>query len=146
FIADAFDNVVDSLTYSKGWYNDPQKASGGWALERVNPFLSCGDSSNWKASVSPKGGTPGTINSVFDTAPDSRPFMVMQVQAVSRREIAVFFSKSLNAESLQDAGFFVNGNMLTVKEINPSGLLLTLPGEMVHGQSYALQISNLSDC
>ncbi len=58
---------VDKVDYSISWYKDPSKDDGGWSLEQINPFTSCTGIANFQASNASIGGTPGLINSVFDT-------------------------------------------------------------------------------
>jgi len=145
-ITDAYGNVVDSLTYSSDWYSNPQKQSGGWALERINPFLPCSDSDNWTASLSSMGGTPGSANSVFDDSPDDRPFLISKVNTVTNRELAVTFSKPFLAEANQEAIYHLNGSVLYGSMLSPKALLLTVPFDLVSGMPYELEIKNLYDC
>ncbi len=56
--------LISRLNYSKDWYKNPEKSSGGWSLEQLNPANICSGEENWAASVNPLGGTPGAINSV----------------------------------------------------------------------------------
>src|SRR5690606_34491291 len=78
-IEDPWGNILDSLSYSLDWYGDPQKTTGGWSLERINPFRECSDAANWRASVSTQGASPGTKNSVYDESPDTSPFYIERV-------------------------------------------------------------------
>lgn len=64
---DAFGNLVDSIRYTTAWYQNSTKSSGGWALEQINPTLNFSAQSNWIASESASGGTPGEENSVYST-------------------------------------------------------------------------------
>lgn len=145
-ISDAFGNVVDSLSYSQTWYGSAQKRSGGWALERVNPFLPCSDQDNWKASISPQGGTPGRVNSVFDESPDNRPFDVTSILTVTSRQLRVGFSKALSDENLLDADFRIEGKPLSHQVIDAKTLTLTLPFDLISGHRYLLEVNGLSDC
>ena len=145
-IKDALGNVVDSLSYNLDWYLDLQKTRGGWALERKNPFQACSDMSNWMASTSMQGGTPGKINAVFDTSTDTRPFNITQIQPTSNRELRVLFSKPLNEEGIQNATFIMEGAILVVKESYFRGLTLTLPEDLVPDRNYFLEVQNLYDC
>ncbi|MCQ2973919.1 MAG: lamin tail domain-containing protein [Bacteroidales bacterium] len=58
-----FDFVVDSVTYNKSMYNNSEKSSGGYSIERINPYKNLPN--NWKASINWSGGTPGVENSNF---------------------------------------------------------------------------------
>jgi hypothetical protein len=59
--------LIHGLYYSEKWYQDDEKSEGGWSLEQLNPYNPCIIDDNWRASSESKGGTPGAINSVFDT-------------------------------------------------------------------------------
>jgi len=63
--------IINELTYSPDWYNDANKESGGWSLERIDPLNICNQEQNWHASTNYIGGTPGSINSVFASNPDN---------------------------------------------------------------------------
>lgn len=61
FIFDANKNVIDEVSYESHW-----GGGDGISLERINPGLVSGESSNWSSCVSlPLGGTPGRKNSIF---------------------------------------------------------------------------------
>lgn len=61
FIFDANKNVIDEVSYSSNW-----GGNDGVSLERINPNLASGDSSNWSSCVLMTiGGTPGRKNSIF---------------------------------------------------------------------------------
>lgn len=145
-IIDAFGNVVDSLSYSREWYHDSEKQSGGWALERVNPVLPCSDLGNWKASVSTEGGTPGKINSVFDNAPDERPFLIHKIEAVSDKELTMSFSKPIDQASVGEASFTIDGEKLSVNTFFLKSISLTVPFALASGTSYKIEIINLLAC
>ncbi|MEX2592118.1 MAG: lamin tail domain-containing protein [Anditalea sp.] len=145
-IADAFGNVVDSLSYTREWYQDQQKTMGGWALEKINPFQPCSYTANWTASTSPQGGTPGKVNAAFNESPDNKPFFTTYIQPVSGHEILVGFSKPINQESIDNATFLLDGKMLPVQDIHYQGIALTLPDTLISGHNYLLEVKNLHDC
>lgn len=57
-IKDDFGNLLDSLSYDRSLYADKEKENGGWSIERINPFLNCDDTYNWKATAAAQGGLP----------------------------------------------------------------------------------------
>ncbi len=67
FIIDPTGKVIDSLQYNTTW-----KISKGISLERIY-FINPNTYSNWRASVSSFGGTPGSENSVAITTPLKKP-------------------------------------------------------------------------
>ncbi|MEO8086065.1 MAG: Ig-like domain-containing protein, partial [Bacteroidota bacterium] len=56
--------VIDKVHYDESFYRDLSKIDGGWSIERIDPDFTCTSDANWKASVAPAGGTPGTVNSI----------------------------------------------------------------------------------
>lgn len=61
FLFDASKNIIDEISYLSRW-----GGSHGVSLERINPNLASGDSSNWSSCVLiPQGGTPGRKNSIY---------------------------------------------------------------------------------
>ena len=67
FLMDPTGKVIDSLSYNTTW-----KISKGISLERIY-FNNPNFYSNWRASVSSFGGTPGSENSVAFTTPLKKP-------------------------------------------------------------------------
>lgn len=59
--------MLDSIHYHASWLGNVVKQQGGWTFERVAPGSRCVDSSNWKASLHPNGGTPSQPNSILGT-------------------------------------------------------------------------------
>ena len=64
FIRDSKGALVHGVKYSSGWYGDKLKDSGGWSIEIIDTDYPFFEKGNWRASVSPEGGTPGEANSV----------------------------------------------------------------------------------
>lgn len=58
--------IMDRVDYQLDWYNDAAKSGGGWSLERRIKDRMCNDPSNWGASNSAIGGTPGRANSLTE--------------------------------------------------------------------------------
>lgn len=63
-ILDPGDQIISYVSYSDDWYRSDLKAAGGWSLERIDQNNYCEGRDNWMASISEKGGTPGSENSV----------------------------------------------------------------------------------
>jgi len=61
FLADGM--VVDRVRYTSAWYG--REVDSGVSLEKINPRLNGNISSNWSASVSATGSTPGKQNSIW---------------------------------------------------------------------------------
>ena len=94
--------IISFVSYDDTWYRDPSKANGGWALEKIDPYNFCEGAANWKAATDPRGGTPGEANSVLGENPDVTPPDLLWAGYESPDRISLFFSESMDPESLRD--------------------------------------------
>lgn len=126
--------LVSLVSYSDDWYRDEQKLDGGWSLEQINPLNPCGGRSNWIASVSPSGGTPGSENSVFSVhvqlpAPE-------RIRIDSETIIQLWFDQFMDAVSVTGAAAYSvqPGNLMPVEVYtNPADQTFV---ELVFGQPF----------
>ena len=88
-------NLIHGVLYSSDWYGDVLKSGGGWSLEMVDPAYPFHEKGNWKASVSPSGGTPGTRNSVEGNNPDPGFYGIESVFPADSMTINLQFSESI---------------------------------------------------
>lgn len=70
YIADSTGGTIDSVHYSETWHNPNLADSRGIALERISPGIAGNSAENWGSSVHPKGGTPGTQNTLYQERPE----------------------------------------------------------------------------
>ena len=56
---------------------------GGFSLERIDPGRLCGQDNNWSTTLSTKGGTPGSENSVRAANPDHMPPRFFQIPSLT---------------------------------------------------------------
>ncbi len=131
-LTDATDNVIHFINYSKGTYRDPQKAEGGWTLELVNPLAPCQGETNWRASNSLLGGTPGQPNSVLDETPDTQgPDLLRAFAKTSQPNvIELFFNEGLEKTTAQKIGNYTLTNGAEVVAVT----LLSLGNDVVRLQ------------
>ncbi|WP_194777965.1 lamin tail domain-containing protein [Pararhodonellum marinum] len=92
-------SVIDSLSYDNGTYGGAAQAGVGMSLEIINPYLPCNAFGNLKPSTSPKLGTPGSINAIFDESPDLTKPQLLKAMATSPHLLNVVFSKALGPEA-----------------------------------------------
>lgn len=149
-LLDNLGNQVDSLTYDLSWYQDDNKADGGWSLEQINPELVCSDGNNWIASTSIQGGTPGAQNSVYDNSPDVTGPSITDLSINSDQELVVTFNEIIDAGSVAGATFTLSG-AVSIANANlnlPYGrsITISLNPAMTSGTIYTLTISGLTDC
>ena len=148
---DATGKLIDKTSYTTATYQDAAKASGGWSLELINPITTCGGTVNYKASINPAGGTPGTRNSVYDFTPDTTPPLLLQVQVIAPDQLKLVFSEPLDSvASLNPASFSISDN-LAVSQVSFTGtglheILLQLSMNLQTRKLYTVQVQDIRDC
>ena len=142
--------LIDKISYSDSWYQDVVKKAGGYTLELINPDDPCSDASNWIASNSATGGTPGIQNSVHNITPDTQTPHLSSLIALSPNYLEVNFSEGMDSVSLVNAALSTNPN-LTVQSIYvastfSSQALITFNENLALSQQYQLSYGPVSDC
>ena len=64
-------DILDEVNYLDDWHTSTSKRDGGWSLELIDPSRRCDRQGNWSSSINPAGGTPGQINSIYQSMPDT---------------------------------------------------------------------------
>lgn len=147
-LRDAYNNPVDKVNYSDAWYRDSKKKNGGWTLERIDPHRDCGEELNWLASISPTGGTPGKINSVFADNADFISPVVTQAALIAPYAASVVFSEPMDPGSIAlPENYFLSGIGFPdqVKRIGQDAVELYWLNHVIPNLSYTLSIRNLFD-
>jgi hypothetical protein len=147
-LLDADGTTIDAVTYSSAWYNDPAKSSGGWSLERIDPFTPCSSANNWTASNASVGGTPGAQNSVFAILNDTTPPTLVQVFVIDSITVDVLFSEAMDQASLLSGTYAIDPaiGITNVTVTAPDRVRLTLATELAEGQLKTITITGVSDC
>lgn len=142
--------VIDALVYSDDWYDDPDIALGGYSLERINPNSGCSSAINWAPSMNSNGGTPGTLNSVFDDTPDTTVPVVLSYEIEDPQSILVVFSEPMDEVSLEFGNYNIdNGiDVLTSTLVGnfDDRIRLGLSSPLDASTTYQLTVSNVFDC
>ena len=105
YLNDANGQNISQVAFSNTWYHDPDKTSGGWSVEQIDPSSPCAGASNWTASVDSSGGTPGKINSV-DGENAELP-KVQRVGMFSNYIVQIWFDQQMEPSSLATVTHFV---------------------------------------
>jgi hypothetical protein len=141
---------IDSLTYTTEWYQDPIKSNGGFAIERINPLDPCSAQDNWKASESVIGGTPTAQNSVFSDSPDSQAPLLVVVVPLAPNVLQIFFNEGMDSTHLANAFIETNPVLNIYKRAiygdHPSMMTLIFSDNLIGGQVYSIELSQLADC
>jgi hypothetical protein len=149
-LKDSLGNILDKLSYTDDWYKDELKKSGGFTLELINQNDPCSDESNWIASISNSGGTPGVQNSVFNTSPDTVAPLVELWLALSPNYLEVHFSEGMDSISLANANFTFSPSLTIQNRFLqgsfPNKMILQFNEILIPSLIYQVSLSNIGDC
>jgi hypothetical protein len=141
------DVVIDEVNYAFSWYRDNDKDDGGYSLELINPGDPCSDASNWRASVDPRGGTPGVVNSVLDNTPDTTPPILLFAFPEPQESVTLVFDEPLSAALTEDLVFTVNGEQQNdISPVFSFDEVILYYGQMEIGVVYEFTLSGIQDC
>jgi hypothetical protein len=144
------DKLIDSIYYQPTWITDENKTDGGWSLERIDPQNICAASGNWTASLDKKGGTPGTVNSVFTTNIDTLAPKLSRFKLISDKVFSLKFSEEiLFNDKYFDDYFEISSDSLKVDslfiETGKQTVFAYLNHSVPHDSLFELSISNIND-
>ncbi|MFT4595027.1 MAG: hypothetical protein ACI9UR_000409 [Bacteroidia bacterium] len=149
-LLDTGENPIDQLSYDLSWYQDPNKESGGYTIEQINPFASCTNPSNWIGSASPLGGTPSAENSVFDSTPDITGPTLIDVTIVSSTELELRLSEALDAGTVSAGSILISPligvNSATAIAPANQNIAVILDAPIDTGVVYTATITGIDDC
>ncbi len=143
--------MIARITYSDSWYQDANKADGGWSLEQINPDNICSQAKNWEASTDIRGGTPDSQNSVF--AQTKLSPKLIRLEILADNILSLSFNELMDSSSLaKHTAYTVDHNIGLPEYIytfadEPNRVELYFDKSFVAGIQYYLFISkNLTNC
>ncbi|WP_277479278.1 lamin tail domain-containing protein [Catalinimonas alkaloidigena] len=141
-------DVIHEMAYHKDWYNDTYKNQGGWSLEMIDTDFPCQQESNWTASVDPKGGTPGSKNSVQQSNPDLQAPHLLKAVADDSVTVILTYNEILSMAEYHPSNFQIENIRVNHIAILPNlhQIKLTLDNALEAGTEYTLSIKFVSDC
>ena len=149
-LKDNFGTILDKLIYTDAWYKDDVKKDGGYSLELINPYDPCSDEDNWIASNWILGGTPGEINSVINTTPDTTSPYISLALALAPNFLELQFNEGMDSTSLANALLSFNPNLTIQNKFilgsYPKSMTLQFNENLVGSQIYYFTINSISDC
>ena len=143
--------IIHAVSYSSSWYQNELKKDGGWTLEMIDAKSPCAGSSNWRASVSVTGGTPGNKNSIDAVNNDQSPPELQRAYTTDNITIVLVFDEPL--DSLKGAtltNYSIDGGLTIMSAVTLSPLFdrvqLKLNTPMLPNTVYNITVNNVSDC
>jgi hypothetical protein len=142
--------VLDKISYTDDWYQDPLKADGGYSVELINPNDPCSGRDNWKASMAFIGGTPGSINSVFDLTADNQTPVIIDMIALAPNLLTITFNEGMDSTLLMDALVSFSPSLTVsntyILEPFPSEFTYQFVENLVGSQTYSIVLNSIADC
>jgi hypothetical protein len=117
-LADSTGQMIHGAEYSDSWYSDKLKAEGGWSLEIIDTDYPFNSDENWKATVSPAGGTPGKPNSVSKHSPDLSFTGITNVFPADSCSVRVSFSEPVREIEKEFSGIKINGEPILALSVS----------------------------
>ncbi len=141
--------LLDEVNYLDDWHTSTTKRDGGWTLELIDPSRRCDRQGNWSSSTNPAGGTPGKINSIYQSIPDTSGPQLIQAWPETPSRLILDFDEHVAA--LPQAAWF---QILPNIQVNQAARLSTgfqiqldLASPMVPGTLYrVITMTDLQDC
>ncbi len=143
--------TMHSILYSDSWYQNELKKDGGWSLEMIDPKSPCIGSTNWRASVSLIGGTPGKKNSIDGTTQDIVAPSLQRTFSADNQTIIAEFDEPLDSTKGSIASNYTLDGGLTISSVQPLGpffnqVQLKLVSPLKANTVYNLTVTNVTDC
>lgn len=147
-ITDSLKVFIHGVEYTSEWYTEKLKSDGGWSIEMVDSDYPFNPELNWKVSSAPKGGTPGSVNSVMGRNPDVRFDGLTNIFAQDENQLELVFSEPVKTSVNMLNEIRVDG--IDLKEIAQTDQLyrvfsLQTRDTMEKGKVYSIHMAGLQD-
>lgn len=136
--------LIDSVSYSVDWYSVYK--SDGYSLERINPVHPCSDSSNWAASTSVEGGTPGYKNSRYSETSIHRPLQVHSTEMLQDNLLKIVFNQGIQSNILLTDWEIQPSTSITSSQINHQEVFLLFKDAIKPSSLYQFKTTTLKNC
>jgi hypothetical protein len=152
FLKSAQNEIIHSVSYTDGWYQNELKKEGGWTLEMIDTKNPCSGSNNWKASTDPKGGSPGKKNSLDGVNRDINPPKLQRAFTADSSTITLVFDEpldSLKAAASNNFNISDGIGMPASVEVQPPSfnrVVLKLNNTLSRNKTYTVTVTGVGDC
>ncbi|MCK5775646.1 MAG: lamin tail domain-containing protein, partial [Bacteroidales bacterium] len=139
------DAIIHEVAYTEAWYQDDEKADGGWSLELIDPSAYCQEEGNWRESVDENGGSPGSINSIDGSIDEPLDVIIKRMQIIDNRHIRLVFSGKMDSLFYGDPLFYNIDNGLGhpvesfMEAPKYNSIILSLSKNLEYGLVYTIE-------
>ena len=151
FLKAANGKIIHAVNYSSSWYQNEVKKDGGWTLEMIDTKNPCSGSSNWKASISTTGGTPGKKNSIDGNNNDQTAPQLKRAYTTDNSTIVLVFDEPV--DSLKGAAitnYSIDGGLTIISAVTLAPVFnqvqLKTNNPLSANTVYTITASNVTDC
>lgn len=151
-LTDEKGRVIHYLEYTSRAYRDNRKQNGGWSLELIDEHNPCGGDNNVTASIHPKGGTPGFVNSVQKPNRDNVSPKLVKTYPITTNQLLVTFDEPMDSLTLANKHFYTCNDLpngvshLLLVAPDYRKIILTFTDTLKPSNSYRLLIDSVTDC
>jgi len=143
--------TIHSVAYSVSWYQNVVKADGGWTFEMIDTKSPCAGMTNWKASVDPRGGTPGKKNSIDAINNDTEAPKLKRAYTTDNTTIILVFDEPVDSlKGATIANYSLDGGLtlLSATTLSPFFNTVQLKTTSVLNTNtiYTITATNITDC
>ncbi|MDP9230963.1 MAG: lamin tail domain-containing protein [Bacteroidota bacterium] len=151
FLRSSQNKIIHAVEYSSSWYQNVLKKDGGWTLEMIDTKSPCAGSSNWKASVDIKGGTPGKKNSLDAVNNDATAPQLKYTYTLDSVTIVAMFDEPVDSlKGATIANYNIDGGLSFASAITIAPVFnqvqLKLNSPLQANTIYNLAATNVTDC
>jgi len=151
FLKAANGRIIHSISYSSAWYRNEIKKEGGWTLEMIDTKSPCAGNSNWKASISTTGGTPGKKNSIDAVNIDATSPQLKRAYTADNTTIILVFDEPMDSlKGATLANYTIDGGLAftgaTTLAPHFTQVQLKTNNPLTGNTVYNITASNVTDC
>ncbi len=137
---------IQTINYTDGWYNDPDRDEGGYSIEFVGEGADAGCSASWRASLDPAGGTPGAENSVLGMSADITAPSIAEIE-VGNFGITLTFDEPIDINDFTADLFSFSPEVNFVAPVSLGENALFLSADLLENTVYTFTIlPDFTDC
>ncbi len=146
---DSGKRLVDQVAYLPGMHTKGF-GEGGFSLERIDPVRMCGQAVNWATTLSPKGGTPGAVNSIFASNPDHLPPQVVSTTYKIDLPLEIQFNERVSIpvavnELLKEIPDGIEVDSVKLEQGNQILKIWFQPLSVISGVNYSMVLQGVKD-